>query len=138
MKTSSLTHRGKFLCRPPYCFSRREVMDGSPRRQFSTSSQRFTLELDFPCRFSTMPAPLNVWKSSYGFRGSCGRIGKWYSAMIMPRRVLISDYAWKDLEIERATLARGGANLLVAETGSEDELTALAPEADGILTCWKA
>ncbi len=55
----------------------------------------------------------------------------------MPKRVLISDYAWKDLEIERAFLARADANLLVAETGSEDELTALANDADGILTCWK-
>jgi D-3-phosphoglycerate dehydrogenase len=55
----------------------------------------------------------------------------------MPRRVLISDYAWKDLEIERAILSRVDANLLVAESGAEDELTALATEADGILTCWK-
>jgi D-3-phosphoglycerate dehydrogenase / 2-oxoglutarate reductase len=55
----------------------------------------------------------------------------------MPRTVLISDYAWRDLEIEKAILVRAGATLLVAETGAEDELTALAPEADGILTCWK-
>ena len=58
--------------------------------------------------------------------------------MTMPRKVLISDYAWKDLEIERAILARVDANLLVAETGAEDELTALAAEVDGILTCWKS
>jgi len=57
--------------------------------------------------------------------------------MIMPRRVLVSDYAWKDLEIERAILASEDASLLVSATGTEDELTALAPEADGILTCWK-
>jgi len=57
--------------------------------------------------------------------------------MAMPRRVLISDYAWKDLEIEKAVLERAGANLLVSETGSESELTALAAEAAGILTCWK-
>jgi D-3-phosphoglycerate dehydrogenase len=55
----------------------------------------------------------------------------------MPKRVLISDYAWNDLEIEKAILARIDANLLVAETGSENELTALATVADGILTCWK-
>jgi|SRR5271157_368713 len=55
----------------------------------------------------------------------------------MPKRVLISDYAWKDLEIEKAILARVGANLLVAATGEEDELMALAPDAQGILTCWK-
>jgi D-3-phosphoglycerate dehydrogenase len=57
--------------------------------------------------------------------------------MTMPKKVLISDYAWKDLEIEQAILARADADLLVAETGSEDELTALAPNANGILTCWK-
>ncbi|MGA3323349.1 MAG: C-terminal binding protein [Terriglobia bacterium] len=55
----------------------------------------------------------------------------------MPRRVLITDYAWKDLEIERVILAHVDANLVVAESGAEDELTALATEADGILTCWK-
>jgi D-3-phosphoglycerate dehydrogenase len=55
----------------------------------------------------------------------------------MPRRVLVSDYAWKDLEIEKAILARVDANLLAAETGAEDELRVLATEADGILTCWK-
>jgi D-3-phosphoglycerate dehydrogenase len=55
----------------------------------------------------------------------------------MPRRVLISDYVWKDLEIEKAILSGVGADLLVAETGAEDELTALAPDAHGILTCWK-
>jgi D-3-phosphoglycerate dehydrogenase len=58
--------------------------------------------------------------------------------MTMPRKVLVSDYAWKDLEIERSILARVGASLLVSETGAEDELTSLAAEADGILTCWKS
>jgi D-3-phosphoglycerate dehydrogenase len=55
----------------------------------------------------------------------------------MPRRVLITDYAWKDLEIEKAILARADAALVVSETGAEDDLAALAPDADGILTCWK-
>jgi D-3-phosphoglycerate dehydrogenase / 2-oxoglutarate reductase len=55
----------------------------------------------------------------------------------MSQKVLISDYVWKDLAIEKATLARVGAELLVAQTGAEDELTGFAPEADGILTCWK-
>ena len=55
----------------------------------------------------------------------------------MDRVVLVSDYAWKDLEIERAVLARVDARLVAAETGSEAELVSLAPEADGILTCWK-
>ncbi len=55
----------------------------------------------------------------------------------MPRTVLISDYAWKDLEIEKAILARADAGLVVSQTGAEDELAALAIDADGILTCWK-
>ena len=55
----------------------------------------------------------------------------------MTQQVLITDYAWKDVEIERAILAAANSELLVAQTGAEDELTALAPQADGILTCWK-
>lgn len=50
---------------------------------------------------------------------------------------MISDYVWKDLDIEKAILARADAGLLVSSTGAEDDLTALAPQADGILTCWK-
>jgi len=38
---------------------------------------------------------------------------------------------------ERETLGRAGASLIVAKTGLEDELTGLAPDADGILTNWK-
>ncbi|MFI0350051.1 C-terminal binding protein [Actinomadura sp. 9N407] len=48
--------------------------------------------------------------------------------------VLVTDYAWPDLEVERRIL---DAELLVAETGEEDELVELAPRADAILTCWK-
>jgi D-3-phosphoglycerate dehydrogenase / 2-oxoglutarate reductase len=55
----------------------------------------------------------------------------------MTRTVLVTDYAWPSLEIERATLAGVDAQLLVAETGNEDELVALAPRADAILTNWK-
>ncbi|MBM3676805.1 MAG: C-terminal binding protein [Actinobacteria bacterium] len=51
--------------------------------------------------------------------------------------VLVTDYAWASLEIERAILADVGAELLVAETGEEEELVALAPRADAILTNWK-
>ena len=52
-------------------------------------------------------------------------------------RVLITDYAWDALDIERAVLAPAGAELIVAETGDEAELIALAPQADAILTNWK-
>lgn len=51
--------------------------------------------------------------------------------------VLLTDYAWPSLEIEREILAAVGAELLVAETGEEGELAALAPRADAILTNWK-
>jgi D-3-phosphoglycerate dehydrogenase len=53
------------------------------------------------------------------------------------KRVLVSDYAWKDLELEQSILAGADAGLIVAQTGSESELASLAPAADGILTCWK-
>jgi len=51
--------------------------------------------------------------------------------------VLLTDYAWPSLEIEREILGAVGAELVVAETGEEDELIALAPQADAILTNWK-
>lgn len=52
-------------------------------------------------------------------------------------KVLITDYAWPTLEIERALLAAVDAELVVAQTGEELELTQLAPQVDAILTCWK-
>ena len=51
--------------------------------------------------------------------------------------VLVTDFAWPSLEIEREILARVDADLLVAETGDAEELTALAPQADAILTNWR-
>lgn len=54
--------------------------------------------------------------------------------------VLVTDYAWPDLEIERRLLGEIGAELLVAASGSAaeiaDEIIRLAPQADAILTCW--
>src|SRR5262245_56508545 len=52
-------------------------------------------------------------------------------------KVLITDYAWPSVEIEREILATAGAELIVAETGAEGELVRLAPDADAILTCWQ-
>ena len=49
----------------------------------------------------------------------------------------MTDYGWPSVDLERKVLAEIGAELIVAETGAEDELVALAPEADGILTNWK-
>ena len=51
-------------------------------------------------------------------------------------KVLITDYRWPSLDVEREVLGSLPAELIVAETGQEDELVRLAPEADAILTCW--
>ena len=51
--------------------------------------------------------------------------------------VLITDYAWKNLELEREILAKIGAELVAAPTGAEEELRNLAADVDGILTNWK-
>jgi D-3-phosphoglycerate dehydrogenase / 2-oxoglutarate reductase len=53
------------------------------------------------------------------------------------RTVLVTDYAWPSLDIEREILAAVDAELLVAETGDESELVELAPPAAAILTNWK-
>ena len=55
----------------------------------------------------------------------------------MTARVLVTDYAWPSLDIERDILAQVDAELVVAETGSAEELVELAPGADAILTNWK-
>jgi D-3-phosphoglycerate dehydrogenase / 2-oxoglutarate reductase len=52
------------------------------------------------------------------------------------KTVLVTDYTWASTEAEAAVLAAVGAELLVAETGDEDELVELVREADGILTCF--
>jgi D-3-phosphoglycerate dehydrogenase / 2-oxoglutarate reductase len=50
--------------------------------------------------------------------------------------VLVTDYTWASVEPEAEVLAASGARIVVAETGEEDELVRLAPQADGILTCF--
>jgi D-3-phosphoglycerate dehydrogenase len=52
-------------------------------------------------------------------------------------KVLVTDYAWPSLEIERGILGGVGAELVVAETGEPDELVGLADGCDAILTNWK-
>lgn len=52
-------------------------------------------------------------------------------------KVLITDYAWPSLDIEREILGVLGVELVVAETGAESELIALADGVDAILTNWK-
>jgi D-3-phosphoglycerate dehydrogenase len=51
--------------------------------------------------------------------------------------VLVTDYAFPDLDVEERVLRAVGARLLVAPPGAEDELAALAPQADAILTNWR-
>jgi D-3-phosphoglycerate dehydrogenase / 2-oxoglutarate reductase len=52
-------------------------------------------------------------------------------------KVLITDYAWPSLDIERHILGAAGAELIVAQSGDEAELVRLAAPADAILTNWK-
>ena len=55
----------------------------------------------------------------------------------MSFKVLVTDYAWPSLDIERAILAEADAELVVAKHGDEDEIVELAPGTDAILTNWK-
>ncbi len=56
----------------------------------------------------------------------------------MPYRykVLMTDYAWPSVDPERQVLKEIDAELIVAESGTEAEFIDLAPQVDGILTCW--
>ena len=54
----------------------------------------------------------------------------------MTKKVLVTDYVWPSVEPERAVLAGADAELVVAPDGSEETLTELARDVDGILTCF--
>ncbi len=51
--------------------------------------------------------------------------------------VLVTDCAWPVLDIEREILAAAGCDIILAESGDEEELLVLAPQAVAILTTWK-
>ena len=51
-------------------------------------------------------------------------------------RVLLTDYAWPDVELEREVLAEIDADLIVAPQQDVDSLAALAVDVDAIMTCW--
>ena len=51
--------------------------------------------------------------------------------------VLVTDHPAPGTAIEADLLASIDGRLVVAETGSEEELVALVPQADAILTCFK-
>jgi D-3-phosphoglycerate dehydrogenase len=56
----------------------------------------------------------------------------------MSRRVLVTDYAWPTLDIEREILAEVGAEVLVARTGEPAEIEELAGTGvEDILTNWR-
>lgn len=50
--------------------------------------------------------------------------------------VLVTDYTWPSTEPEALVLSAVGAKLLIAKTGSEEELLSLVPQVDAILTCF--
>lgn len=51
-------------------------------------------------------------------------------------KVLLTDYAWPNLEIEQAILDRHQTELVVAPSGDEATLVGLAQDVDGIMTNW--
>lgn len=54
----------------------------------------------------------------------------------MKFKVLLTDYAWPNVDIERQTLADADAELIVADDKSEAALCSLAASADAIMTNW--
>jgi D-3-phosphoglycerate dehydrogenase / 2-oxoglutarate reductase len=51
-------------------------------------------------------------------------------------RVLLTDYAWADLDIERAILREADAELIVAEQKGAESLAKLAASCEAIMTNW--
>ena len=51
-------------------------------------------------------------------------------------RVLLTDYAWSELSIEREVLAEVDAELIEAPEPDPETLCRLAPGVDAIMTCW--
>ncbi len=54
----------------------------------------------------------------------------------MALKILVTDYQWPDLEIERKILKEVDAELVVAPDGEEETLVELARGCSGIMTCW--
>jgi D-3-phosphoglycerate dehydrogenase len=52
-------------------------------------------------------------------------------------KILVTDFPWKDLEIERQILSSLDATLVAAQSGEEEELIQLAADVEGIFTNWK-
>ena len=56
--------------------------------------------------------------------------------MAAKHKVLITDYAWPDLEIERAILHEANAELIVPESADAPTLEKIARDVDAIMTNW--
>jgi D-3-phosphoglycerate dehydrogenase len=54
----------------------------------------------------------------------------------MESKVLLTDYAWPDLDIERSILAEAHAELIAAPAHDTDTLRRLAADVDAIMTTW--
>lgn len=54
----------------------------------------------------------------------------------MSHRVLFTDYAWPDVDIEREILAPVDAEIVVSPNNREETLIDLARSVDAIMTCW--
>jgi D-3-phosphoglycerate dehydrogenase len=55
---------------------------------------------------------------------------------VVGRRVLVTDHAWPDVDVEAAVLGGIGAEIVVARRGDVDELVDLARDVDAIMTCF--
>ena len=51
-------------------------------------------------------------------------------------KVLVTDYAWPDLEIEREILSSIDAEIVLPDSKEEDQLSDAAVGCDAIMTCW--
>ena len=54
----------------------------------------------------------------------------------MSQKVLVTDYVWPNLDVERKILNEIGVEVVAAPDGDEDTLSALAEGCCGIMTCW--
>src|SRR5262245_17028104 len=64
-------------------------------------------------------------------------INLWEEVLPVPEKtVLVTDYTWSSTQPEADVLAEVGAKLLLAESGREEELLRLVPQANAILTCF--
>jgi D-3-phosphoglycerate dehydrogenase len=56
--------------------------------------------------------------------------------MLHDKKVLLTDYAWADVGIERQILGEAGAELVIANATDAESLAAAAVNADAIMTNW--